>query len=279
MLSAIVVAYKTPAELAAATASLRVQSQPPDEVVVVDHGAADGDPFPPARMNGARAIIPPVNRGYGTGCNLGARATDADELLFINADVVLTVEAVEHLRHRLHADNRIGVVGPRIMSGSRLQLSARAFPRLRTGLLGRNSLLTRVLMHVRHAPTEFRHMYGGGGPVDWVSGACMLVRREAFEAVGGFDEAYFMYWEDADLCQRLTEAGWAVHFEPRAVVHHATGASGTSERTIRAFHESAARFAARHIARSRAQRALIVGVLRLRAWAALRVFRRARRVH
>ena len=63
------------------------------------------------------------------------------------------------------------------------------------------------------------------------------------EQAGGFDEGYWMYWEDADLCRRLAEADWAVHYEPDAVVHHATGASGTSERTIRAFHDSAARFA------------------------------------
>ena len=88
-----------------------------------------------------------------------------------------------------------------------------------------------------------------------------------------------MYWEDADLCRRMGTQGWQVHYEPAAVVHHATGASGTSERTIRAFHESAARFADRHIASSWAQRSLILAVLRSREWAAIRAFRRARRAH
>ena len=189
MLSAIVVAYKTPAELAAAAASLHAQSEPPDEVVIVDHGAADGEPFGSGRTNGARTIVPPVNSGYGTGCNLGADASEADEFLFLNADVVLSSEAIAHMRRRLHQDRQIAAVGPRIMSGSELQLSARAFPRLRTGLLGRSSFLTRLLRRVRHSPTEFRQMHDDGGQVDWVSGACMLVRADAFSADRGLRRA------------------------------------------------------------------------------------------
>jgi GT2 family glycosyltransferase len=105
----------------------------------------------------------------------------------------------------------------------------------------------------------------------------MLVRREAFESVGGFDEGYWMYWEDADLCRRLVDRGWEVHFEPSAVAHHATGASGVSARTISAFHESAARFAARHIARTETEGKLIEAALRARTWLALRMYERGRR--
>ena len=86
-----------------------------------------------------------------------------------------------------------------------------------------------------------------------------------------------MYWEDADLCRRLCDIDWAVHFEPAAVVHHATGASGTSERTIRAFHDSAARFAARWIARSRLEAQLYRVLLSIRGGLALRSFRRSQR--
>jgi GT2 family glycosyltransferase len=95
--------------------------------------------------------------------------------------------------------------------------------------------------------------------------------------VDGFDGSYWMYWEDADLCRRLADVGWTVAYEPAAVVHHATGASGTSERTIRAFHDSAARFAERHIAGSDLERLLINGALRARTTVVLR--RWARRRH
>jgi GT2 family glycosyltransferase/glycosyltransferase involved in cell wall biosynthesis len=276
VLSAIIVSYRTPAEVAAAVASLRAQTLPPDEIVIVDNSAPDGAPLPQfPKLEGVRIERPPTNLGYGAGCNLGARSTTGDDLLILNADVVLTSSAAAALVERLHSDDRIAVVGPRIFSRGEVQLSARAFPSLRTGLLGRRSLLTRLLVRARRYPAEFRRVPGSGGPVDWVSGACMLVRRAALDAVGGFDEGYWMYWEDADLCRRLVDEGWEVHFEPAALVDHATGASGTSARTIRAFHESAARFADRHIARSALERRLIRRVLETRTWFVLWMFARA----
>ena len=275
VLSAIIVSYRTPAEVAAAVASLRAQTRPPDEIVIVDNGAPDGHPLP---GSGARRCPHRTsNREPGLRRRLQSRRADAsgDELLILNADVVLTAGAAAALVQRLHGDDRIAVVGPRIFSHGEVQLSARAFPSLRTGLLGRRSLLTRLLLRARRYPAEFRRVPGDGGPVDWVSGACMLVRRAAFDSVGGFDEGYWMYWEDADLCRRLVDEGWEVHFEPAAVVDHATGASGTSARTIRAFHESAARFADRHIARTALERRLIRAVLETRTWFVLWMFARA----
>src|SRR5215212_3911036 len=267
MLSAIIVSYRTPGEVAAAVASLRAQTDPPDEIVVVDNGAADSDPLPElADLEGVTIERPERNIGYGAGCNLGARVVSGDELLILNADVVLNPGAIAALTNRLRSDDRIAVVGPRIFSHGEVQLSARAFPSLRTGLLGRRSLLTRLLVRARRYPSEFQRVQGSGGTVDWVSGACALVRRAAFEEVGGFDEAYWMYWEDADLCRRLVDEGWDVHFEPAAAVQHATGASGVSPRTIRAFHKSAARFATRHIAKTTFERRLVEAALDARTW-------------
>jgi GT2 family glycosyltransferase len=98
----------------------------------------------------------------------------------------------------------------------------------------------------------------------------MMARRSALAEVDGFDEGYWMYWEDADLCRRLAEHDWAVHFEPDAVIHHATGASGTNERTVAAFHTSASRFATRWIARNRIERELFQRILAVRASLAVR---------
>jgi N-acetylglucosaminyl-diphospho-decaprenol L-rhamnosyltransferase len=275
VLSAVIVSYRTPAEVAAAVGSLRAQTLPPDEIVIVDNGAADGDPQP--ELEGTRIERPESNLGYGAGCNVGVRAASGDDLLILNADVVLTAGASEAMVTRLRSGSRVAVVGPRIFSRGEVQLSARSFPSLRTGLLGRRSLLTRLLVRARRYPSEFKGIQQGGGRVDWVSGACMLIRRSAFDSVGGFDEGYWMYWEDADLCRRLVDQSWEVQFEPSAVAHHATGASGVNTRTIRAFHESAARFAARHIARSETERKLIDAALRARTWLALRSYERARR--
>jgi GT2 family glycosyltransferase len=276
MLSAIIVAYRTPAETVAAVDSLRAQTPPPDEIVIVDNGSADDHPLPDLpELEGTRVLRPQSNLGYGAGCNLGAGVASGDELLILNADVVLDPGAIAALIDRLRSDDRIAVVGPRIFSHGEVQLSARAFPSLRTGLLGRRSLLTRLLVRARRYPAEFQRVQGIGGLVDWVSGACMLVRRSAFDEVGGFDEGYWMYWEDADLCRRLVDEGWEVHFEPAGVVQHATGASGVSARTIRAFHESAARFAARHIARTTVERSLIEAALGARTWVVLWMFARS----
>lgn len=275
MISAVVVNYRTPAEVAAAVGSLEAQSTPPGEIVVVDNGAAEGAPMP--ALPGAervRIVRPPSNVGFGAGCNWGAREAAGDQLLFMNADVVLRASALAALADRLARHPRVAVAAPRVFSGGRLQHSARAFPSLRTGLLGRRSLLTRALIRAKRSPAELRPAHGAGGRVDWVSGACMLVRRTAFDEAGGFDEGYWMYWEDADLCRRLATRGWEVHFEPAAVVQHATGASGTSERTVRAFHESAARFAERHIARGRATRVLYRSLLQARMRLTLRLMAR-----
>jgi GT2 family glycosyltransferase len=276
MLSAIIVAYRTPTETAAVVDSLRAQTSPPDEIVIVDNGAADDHPLPDLpELEDTRVVRPESNVGYGAGCNLGAGVASGEELLILNADVVLDPDAIAALANRLGSDDRIAVVGPRIFSHGEVQLSARAFPSLRTGLLGRRSLLTRLLVRARRYPAEFQRVQGSGGPVDWVSGACMLVRRSAFDEVGGFDEGYWMYWEDADLCRRLVDKGWEIHFEPASVVQHATGASGVSARTIRAFHESAARFAARHIARTTVERSLIEAALEARTWVVLWIFARS----
>jgi GT2 family glycosyltransferase/glycosyltransferase involved in cell wall biosynthesis len=276
MLSAIIVAYRTPREAAAAVASLRGQTRPPDEIMIVDNGAHDGFPLPELpELEDARIFRPPTNLGYGAGCNLGVAAASGDELLILHADVVLNAGAIEALAERLDSNDQIAVVGPQILSQGRVQLPARAFPSLGTGLLGRRSVLTRLLVRARRYPSELQRAQESAGTVNWVSGACMLVRRSAFDEIGGFDEAYWMYWEDADLCRRLADRGWEVHFEPAAVVQHATGASGVSARTIRAFHESAARFAASHFARSTLERRLIETALEARTWVVLWTFARS----
>jgi GT2 family glycosyltransferase len=98
-----------------------------------------------------------------------------------------------------------------------------------------------------------------------VSGSCVLVRRDAFSAIGGFDERYFLYWEDADLCRRLRNAGWEIRFRPDAGVVHVGARSSRTVKplAIRAFHRSADLYYASHVAPSRwsARRWLAAGLL------------------
>ena len=155
------------------------------------------------------------------------------------------------------------------------QGNAHGDPTMMTALFGRTSLMRRL---VPRFPAVTRNVVPADAPgdcsleVDWVSGACCLVRRQAFEDVGGFDERYFLYWEDADLCRRVRREGWRIRFrpDPAARVVHTAGRSsaGVSAQAMRAFHDSAYRYYATHVARGRVNPARWVAwvLLKARAW-------------
>jgi GT2 family glycosyltransferase len=113
-----------------------------------------------------------------------------------------------------------------------------------------------------------------GVVVDWLSGACMLAKRQALTAVGGFDERYFLYWEDADLCRRLRTHGYHVRYVPAATAVHRVGHSSRTARvaSVRAFHDSAYRYYATHVAPGalNPKRLIARGILAARCWWVLR---------
>jgi len=266
----VVVYYRTPETLPACLATLRDQDPAPIKVVVVDNSSAEeGLTTAPQAAGGDGDYLwlrSPHNVGYGRACNAGVAATSSELVLILNADVMLRPGALASLRRRLLADTRTAVVGPRIWDAEgEIELSARDFPSARTAFLGRSSSVTRTLLRSGHPPAGVAAALGGPCKVDWVSGACVLVRRCAFAAVGGFDERYWMYWEDADLCWRIASQGGHVWFEPAAEVDHQTGASGQTSRTVRAFHDSAIRFYECHLARSRLDATFVRAALLVRA--------------
>jgi len=158
--------------------------------------------------------------------------------------------AVETLVAALDTDDTCAVVGPRVLNDDgTLQGSARGDPDMLTGLFGRSALLRRLFPRIAVARENVRDedlAETGGGIVDWVAGPCMLIRRQAFDQVSGFDERYFLYWEDADLCRRLRGCGWTIRYVPgRACSRHAPRATAIS------FHRSAFRYYATHVASCR----------------------------
>jgi N-acetylglucosaminyl-diphospho-decaprenol L-rhamnosyltransferase len=220
------------------------------EAIVVDNGSVDGSERCVSSY-GPRAQLVPAGRnlGFGRAVNLGVAHTQAQTLLLLNPDGELRPHAVETLIGEMERFPSCAVIGPRIVNddGS-MQGNARGDPTLVTGLFGRSSLLTRLFPH---SPAARRNVVRADESVedqslevDWVSGACMLVRRGAFEMCGGFDEGYFLYWEDADLCRRLRRLGYTVRYAPRAEVRHTVGGSSRTARrfAIRAFHRSAFRY-------------------------------------
>jgi N-acetylglucosaminyl-diphospho-decaprenol L-rhamnosyltransferase len=245
----VVVNYESGPALARCVDGLR--SEGPAELVVVDNGSADGsrrrmqECFPEVEV-----LVPGRNLGYGAAANRGVAATTAPMVLVCNPDLEVRPGALGELASVLAADPGRALVGPLIrdQAGERYP-SARQFPGL-VDAAG-HALLGIFAPHNRFTRSYQQADLDGAGPtpaiVDWVSGACFLVRRSAFEEVGGFDESYFMYLEDVDLCWRVGRAGWLVAYVPTAEVTHLQGVSTEQHpfRMIYEHHRSLLRFAAR----------------------------------
>jgi N-acetylglucosaminyl-diphospho-decaprenol L-rhamnosyltransferase len=243
---AIVVNYNAARHLATCLRSLDANGV--DDVVVIDNGSVDAS-HRVARAAGVQWIPTGANLGYGRAANVGAataQARGAAYLLVCNPDVELDDGAVPTLRAALASSPDLGLAGPRLANpdGS-LYPSARTFPDLVDamghGLFG--MVWPRNRFTRRYRMLDWDH--GGRAQVDWVSGACFLVRRSAWDAVGGFNPAYFMYMEDVDLCWRLRQSGWSVGYEPAARVLHVQGVSTNHHpyRMLAAHHLSMWRFA------------------------------------
>jgi GT2 family glycosyltransferase len=279
--AAVIVNFNAGAELRAALQSIADDLQGRSwEAVVVDNASSDGSAdialeFAPH----VRLLRNAENVGFGRGVNQGAAASSAPLVLIINPDCRLERGAVAALEAELARHPGCAVAGPRILSpdGS-AQGSARGDPDMLTGLFGRASTLRRLFpgaaLAKRNVVDDTVARGGGSVEVDWVSGACMLVRRDAFAAAGGFDERYFMYWEDADLCRRLRAAGHHVRYVPGATAVHRVGHSSRSVRplAIRAFHESAYLYYSTHNAPGplNPKRLVARGLLAARCWVKVR---------
>jgi GT2 family glycosyltransferase len=258
-IAAVIVNYNAGDELRSALQSIvNTMGRTPWEAVVIDNRSTDDSAAIVAEFAPAVRLIRNLeNVGFARGVNQGVAATRAPGILIMNPDCRLDQSAAETLLAELNAHPSCAIVGPRILDpdGS-VQGSARGDPDMLTGIFGRTSVLRRALPWL---PVARRNVVTGGTDtggdrsvvVDWVSGACMLARREALETVGGFDERYFMYWEDADLCRRLRARGFHIRYVPAAVAVHNVGQSSRTARaaSIRAFHDSAYLYYSTHVAR------------------------------
>ena len=246
-MGAVVVNYNAGEVLARCLASLRRNGV--TDIVVVDNGSTDGSTAPVETLEGlCRLVRSPRNGGYGAGANLGAQCSRRELLFICNPDLVAEPDAIDRLAQALDADGDAAVAGPMLLeSDGSVYPSGRTFPDLGdalghgfVGLFWHDNPWTRRYRLLGEEQHRARN-------ADWVSGAGFLVRRDAFEAVAGFDEAYFMYVEDVDLCWRLHRAGWGILYEPSARAVHEQGRSTSREpyRMLAAHHRSILRFAAR----------------------------------
>lgn len=259
--SAVVVNYNARDHLLECVRSLRAEGVA--DVVVADNASEDGSDVALARSDpAARFLGTGGNLGYGAAANRGAAAAAGDLLLVCNSDVVVEPGAVKALAAVLEADPGVAIVGPRVenLDGT-LYPSPRTFPDL--GVAAGHAFLGRVLPR-NHYTRQYRMLdwdRDHRAEADWVSGACFVARRSAWDSLGGFDEAYFMYAEDVDLCWRAHRAGWKVVFEPAARVVHVQGVSSDLHpyRMIVAHHRSLLRFYRRTASRRQAALLPVVG--------------------
>lgn len=256
--AAVVVNYNARRHLIDCVASLEAAGV--RNLVVADNASTDGSQKALAEHHPAARFLPTgANLGYGGAANKGAAITNEPYLLVCNPDTVFAVDSIRLLVDALLAEPEAGVAGPRVdTSEGEVYPSARTFPSVTDsighgflGLVWRgNPWSRRYLMTDRPLDRN--------STVDWVSGSAMLLRRSAFDAVGGFDESFFMYAEDVDLCRRLQTTGWKTLYVPLARVVHVQGVSSARHpyKMIVAHHRSLLRFAGLTI-RSRRERALL----------------------
>ncbi|MDP6348892.1 MAG: glycosyltransferase family 2 protein [Chloroflexota bacterium] len=247
MVGVVVVNHRTPELAVRCAASLR-SSESVGDLVVVE---TDGEPTTPAAGLGpdVRIEVMTENRGFGAAANRGAALVEGEFVLITNADVYFEPDAVEELLGGLRRQPRWGLAAPLLRDSSGdVQESSFRFPGL-----------AQAVIDLLPAPRWLRRSrLNGRYPAAWAAsrdfaidhplGACMLVRREAFDAVGGFDESIFMYAEEIDLCRRLQVAGWwSGHVAGAAAVHVGGASTGQNrERMIEQLYISRAKYFAAH---------------------------------
>ena len=196
------------------------------EVIVVDQDSQDGTAaWLAAERPEVRLVALPENVGFGAGNNRGAEVATGRWLLLLNSDAFVRPGAIDELVRFAEARPSAGVVGPRLLwPDGRLQRSCRRFPtvsRLATEYLYLRKLAPRSRALNGFYCGDFDH--ATARRVDWLTGACLLVRRDLFEQLGGFDEAFFLYSEEVDLLYRAAQLGAETWFDPAAEVVHVWG--------------------------------------------------------
>ncbi len=216
------------------------------EVVIVDNDRLE----PPEIPYPVRLIRNDENLGFAKACNQGIAVSEGDLVVLINPDSVVEEDFFLQVEAFFDGNPTVGAAGPRVLEpDGRLQLTARRELSMSSSLLGRTSLLTRLFPKSSLVKNQFPAVTELTRPtaVDWVAGACMVVRRRTLEEVRPLDERFFMYFEDADLCRRVRETGWSVYYLPQVeVVHHAGGSTDSRPRAIWDLHKSAFLYHRKH---------------------------------
>ena len=270
-----IVNYNTCEHLRACLAT--VIAAAPSEVVVVDNASSD-DSAAMVETEYPHVVLQvnKTNVGYGAAANQAIACCRAKYVLLLNPDTLLRPDTLVALNRYLDQNPRAAIVGPRLVEADgTLQASCYPFPTPLDTFLENSTIAVFLGRRIRRYVPGLRNLYlrtwahDHSRVVPWIKGAVLAIRRIAFDAVGGFDESYFMYFEDADLCYRLSAAGWEIHFTPESTVVHVGGSSTRqcrAEMSVRLL-ASTLQFYQRHASRLRlAEAVLIIKALMLARW-------------
>ncbi len=230
-LSIIIVNYHQSSELVQCLNSLeKAVGDYSAEVFVVNNSPEDkGLPQVLNRFSQVYLIGNPQNAGFSRANNQAAKMAQGDYFLFLNPDSVLEKDSISGLLDFIKKHTQIGILAPKVLnSDGTLQYSCRRYPSIWTGLFNRYSLLSNIFpnnpLTRKYLMKDFDHT--SVKQVDWVSGCCMLMPKEIFQKVTGFDEKFFLFNEDVDICKRVTEAGFRVVYYPKTFIYHHISSSG-----------------------------------------------------
>ena len=201
------------------------------EIIIVDNSSKDdGLELILKRYPETRFINNRENVGFARANNQGVKIASGDFLLFLNPDTIMTEGAIESMLGYIQSDSSVGILGPKVLNSDKtIQYSCRRFPTVWSGLFNRYSLMTRLFPNNRFSRHYLMLDYDHNSirSVDWVSGCCMMMPVSTFKKANGFDENYFLFIEDVDLCQIVKNKGLLVIYFPHAKIFHKISSSNS----------------------------------------------------
>ena len=245
MIDIIIVNYNSTKQLIECLGSIFSQSQSiPINIYVIDNCSNDNVEQVESLYPDVKLLINKHNKGFAAAINEGINISTSPYLVLLNPDTYIKNDFFSPILNYMEKEKDVGIVGPGILNrdGS-VQGSARSFPSPLTAFFGRSTLISKLFPN---NPLTLANILTHNGnnkipvEVDWVSGACMIVRRKAIADTGLMDEKFYMYWEDADWCRRMKSKGWKVVYFPGTSLVHYVGASSSHKplKSIFEFHKS-----------------------------------------
>ena len=231
MISFVIVTHSSEKHIRGCLNHIMAVSDISYEIIVVDNDSQDNtrqivrDEFKSVKLIESKA-----NLGFAHGVNTGVRHAKKNTIFLLNPDAWILTPHIKDSTAFI-SSKHVGVLGPKVINphNSSRQFSARRFPTLRTGIFNRSSIFTSLVPNNRFSREYLNPIVSDDRPqeIDWVSGCAMVFRKEVFDLIGGFDDSFFVFYEDIDFCYRLKEAGYTVVYNPAIVVSHEIGISKT----------------------------------------------------